>query len=126
LDFKNLRENYIQNKIFKIGNTVENINTGMIGKIMRRGTNYLICVTESGMMFKSWIKDVKESYSEKQMSRMMRLPGKPNTLVGTIGYFKYASEMTPGAIGVGAENLQVGGKPYGVNFINKHRKKVKR
>jgi len=25
--------------------------------------------------------------------------------------------MTPGAIGTGAENLQVGGKPYGVEFI---------
>lgn len=29
------------------------------------------------MMFKSWIKDVKESYSEKYMSKLMRLPGKP-------------------------------------------------
>jgi hypothetical protein len=83
-------------------------------------------VTENGMMFKSWIKDVQESYSEKAMSRMMRLPGKPNTLVGTTGFFKYATMMTPGAVGTGAENLQVGGKAYGINFINKHRKKVKR
>jgi hypothetical protein len=78
------------------------------------------------MMFKSWIKDVKESYSEKQMNRVMRMPGKPNTLVGTLGAFIHASEMTPGAIGVGVENLQPGGKAYGINFINKHRKKVKR
>ena len=92
---------------------------------MRRGTNYLICVTENGMMFKSWIKDVKESYSEKQMNRMMRLPGKPNTLVGTTGFFKYAAMMTPGVIGTGKENLQFGGKPYGLNLINKNRKKVK-
>jgi hypothetical protein len=77
-------------------------------------------------MFKSWIKDVNESYSEKIMSKMMRLPGKPNTLVGTLGYFKYASKMTPGVIGVGAENLQVGATPYGINLINKNRKKVKR
>lgn len=125
-DQQSLRENYIDENIFKVGTFVENLNTGLIGKIIRRGTNYLICVTENGMMFKSWIKDVKESYSEKMMSRMMRLPGKPNTLTGTLGYFKYASKMTPGAIGVGAENLQPGGKPYGVNFINKHRKKVKR
>lgn len=124
-DLQSLRENYIDENIFKLGTFVENLNTGMIGKITRRGTNYLICVSESGMMFKSWIKDVKESYSEKHMSRMMRLPGKPNTLVGTLGYFKYASKMTPGAIGVGAENLQVDAKPYGINFINKNRKKVK-
>ena len=27
--------------------------------------------------------------------------------------------MTPGAIGTGAENLQPGGKPYGVEYIKK-------
>jgi hypothetical protein len=125
-DQQSLRENYIDENIFKVGTFAENLNTGLIGRIIRRGTNYLICVTESGMMFKSWIKDVQESYSEKAMSRMMRLPGKPNTLVGTSGFFKYATMMTPGAVGTGAENLQVGGKPYGVNMINKNRKKVKR
>ena len=84
-DIQSLRENYIDENIFKIGTFVENLNTGLTGKIIRRGTNYLICVTENGMMFKSWIKDVRESYSEKVMSRMMRLPGKPNTLIGTLG-----------------------------------------
>ena len=122
-DQQSLRENYIGENIFNVDQFVENLNTGLVGRIIRRGTNYLICVTENGMMFKSWIKDVKESYSEKVMSKMMRLPGKPNTLVGTTGFFKYAAMMTPGAIGTGAENLQVGGKPYGLNLINKHRKK---
>jgi hypothetical protein len=125
-DLQSLRENYIAKNIFKIGSIVENLNTGLTGKIIRRGTNYLICVTEDGVMFKSWIKDVNESYSEKRMDRMMRLPGKPNTLIGTTGFFKYVSMMTPGAVGTGAKNLQVGGKPYGANLINKHRKKVKR
>jgi len=60
LDFKSLRENYVNEKIFQIGQLVENLNTGLIGKIIRRGTNYLICVTESEMMFKSWIRDVSE------------------------------------------------------------------
>lgn len=124
-DQQSLRENYICESIFKNGTFVENLNTGLIGKIIRRGTNYLICVTENGMMFKSWIKDVKESYSEKHMNRIMRLPGKPNTLIGTTGFFRYASMMTPGAVGTGADNLQVGGKPYGINLINKNRKKVK-
>ena len=31
--------------------------------------------------------------------------------------------MTPGSLGVGKENLAVGQKPYGVNFINKYKKK---
>jgi len=122
-DLQQLRDHYVNGEIFKVGQFVENMNTGMIGQIIRRGTNHLICVTESGLMFKSWIKDVNESYSEKTMSRMMRLPKKPNTLVGTLGYFKYASKMTPGVIGTGSENLQPGGRPYGGNFINKKRKK---
>ena len=60
LDQKTLRENYVSKKIFQIGELVENLNTGLVGKITRRGTNYLICVTESNMMFKSWISDVTE------------------------------------------------------------------
>ena len=125
LDIKNLRENYIQNKIFKIGNLVENMNTGLVGKVIRRGTNYLICVTEEDVMFKSWITDVME-YTEVKMDRIMRDKTHPNTLVGTLGAFKYFAKMTPGAIGTGKENLQPGGKAYGTNFINKYKqKKVK-
>lgn len=121
-DFQNLRENYLQKNLFKIGEIVENLNTGLVGKIIRRGTNYLICVTENGMMFKSWIKDLKE-YTEVKNDNIMRMPNKPNTLIGTTGYFKYASMMTPGAVKTNSKNLQPGGKAYGVEFINKHRKK---
>ena len=124
LDFQSLRENYITESIFRIGEVVENLNTGLIGRIIRRGTNYLICVTESGQMFKSWIKDLRE-YTEVKMDKAYRQPGKPNTLVGTIGYFKYAAQQTPGAVGTGKENLQPGGRAYGLNFINKYRKNKK-
>ena len=122
-DFTTLRENYIAESIFKIGEKVENLNTGMVGRIIRRGTNYLICVTESGMMFKSWIKDLSE-YTEVKMDRKKRDKIHPNTLEGTFGAFKHFSDMTPGAIGTGKENLQTGGKPYDIRyFINKYRKK---
>jgi hypothetical protein len=124
LDFQSLRENYITESIFTINEIVENLNTGLVGRIIRRGTNYLICVTESGQMFKSWIKDLRE-YSEVKMDKAYRQPGKPNTLVGTLGYFKYAAKQTPGAIGTGKENLQKGGRAYGLNFINKYRKNKK-
>ena len=120
-DMKNLRENYVRERIFNIGDIVENLNTGLVGEVMRRGTNYLICVTEEGYMFKSWIKDVME-YTEVKMDSIEREPGKPNTLAGTKGYFKYAAKMTPGAVGTGKQNLQAGGKAYGVNFINKYKK----
>jgi hypothetical protein len=120
-DMKNLRENYVRNKIFRIGDKVENLNTGLVGEVMRRGTNHLICVTEEGYMFKSWIKDLME-YTEVKMDRMMRDSKHPNTLVGTLGAFRNYASKTPGAIGTGKENLQSGGKPYGVNLINKYRK----
>jgi len=120
-DMKNLRENYVRGRIFKLGDTVQNLNTGLVGDVMRRGTNYLICVTEEGYMFKSWIKDLME-YSEVKMDSEFRLPGKPNTLVGTKGYFKYSSRMTPGVVGTNKQNLQKGGKAYGINFINKYKK----
>jgi hypothetical protein len=72
LDFKSLRENYVNEKIFQIGQLVENLNTGLVGKIIRRGTNYLICVTESEMMFKSWIRDVSEYYAPRNRKKTLR------------------------------------------------------
>ena len=57
---KELRDKYIRGEIFNEGDWVENSNTGLVGKIIRRGTNYLICVTEDNIMFKPWIKDVVE------------------------------------------------------------------
>ena len=58
------------------------------------------------------------------MSRKQRLPGKPNTLVGTSGYFKYVADMTPGFDSGDKTNLQPGAKPYKgysriKEFINK-------
>lgn len=111
-DMRNLRENYVRGKIFRIGDKVQNLNTGLIGEVIRRGTNHLICVTEEGYMFKSWIKDLME-YTEVKMDRMFRSPG-------TTGYLKYASKQTPGST-LGKENIQPGGKAF-LNFINKYRK----
>ncbi len=58
LDPKGLRENYVFGNLFKVGDIVESCNTGLRGEIIRSGANHLICVTEEGIMFKSWIKDV--------------------------------------------------------------------
>ena len=109
-DYSGLREKYYNKEIFKRGDIVESMTTGLRGKVTRRGANHLICVTESGIMFKSWIKDVSEAYTEKKKESIERLPGKPNTLVGTGGYKKYAEKMTPGS-------------SYGKEFINKYKAK---
>ena len=127
-DWRNLRENYVSGKIFKLDEKVQNLNTGLVGKVIRRGTNYLICVTEDNIMFKSWIRDLCE-YTEVKMGRKRRVPGKPNTLIGTDGYFKYAASMTPGFEKGDKTNIQPGGKPYKGpsrnirEFINRYKKK---
>tara|TARA_B100001094_G_scaffold331129_1_gene398468 strand:- start:4490 stop:5767 length:1278 start_codon:yes stop_codon:yes gene_type:complete len=93
-DQQTLRENYISKSIFRIGEWVENMNTGLVGEIVRRGANHLICVTEDKIMFKSWIRDVNEAIvngTEKG--------GVPpdQRLVGTDSYFKYVQSMVPGS-----------------------------
>lgn len=55
-----LRELYYQKKIFREGDLIESDLTGVKGKIIRRGPNYVICVTEDDKMFKSWITDISE------------------------------------------------------------------
>jgi hypothetical protein len=60
LDYEGMRWNYKKNGLFDVGSLVENLNSGLVGRILRRGANHLICVTKEGVMFKSWLKDVHE------------------------------------------------------------------
>ena len=106
-NYQILRENYVQEKIFKLGKMVEDLNTGLIGRIIRRGTNYLICVTEDRIMFKSWIKDVNEAVVNGTTKSGV---GSDSRLVGTDRFRKYVETMVPGS-------------SYGIQFINKYRKK---
>tara|TARA_B100002019_G_scaffold241031_1_gene216879 strand:+ start:905 stop:2131 length:1227 start_codon:yes stop_codon:yes gene_type:complete len=106
LDPKGLREQYVSERIFRIGDIVENLNTGMIGEIIRRGTNHLICVTKENFMFKSWVKDVMEA--------VVNYPGPsgvsgPEREVGTDALRKYTERMT------GTSAIK--------NFINKYKAK---
>tara|TARA_R100000030_G_scaffold26246_1_gene19096 strand:- start:1786 stop:3069 length:1284 start_codon:yes stop_codon:yes gene_type:complete len=123
LDPKGLRNQYVSGLIYKMGDIVENLNTGLIGEIIRRGTNHLICVTQEDFMFKSWIRDIKE-YTEVKMDRTMRDKTHKNTLIGTSGYYKNAVAATPGSQ-EGAKNIQQGGKAFtgvtGKDFINKYK-----
>ena len=114
LDHKGLREQYVNENIFRIGDLVESLNTGLVGRIIRRGTNHLICLTKEENMFKSWIRDVME-YSEVKMKRRMRDKNHPNMLVGTTGYRKNAQAMVPGQEKILNFNIK--------EFINKYRKK---
>ena len=106
-DTENLRESYVKKQIFNIGDRVENLNTGLIGRIIRRGANHLICVAENNIMFKSWVKDLKEAIVNATTPS-----GVPSDqrLVGTDAHRKYVETMVPGS-------------SYGLQFINKYRKR---
>ncbi len=105
-DPRGLRDNYVSGNIFNLGDIVENLNTGLIGEIIRRGTNHLICVTKENYMFKSWIRDVMEA--------VVNYPGKDGVkadqrLVGTDAYREYVMRMN------GVQEIK--------NFINKYKAK---
>ena len=108
-DLQTLRENYVDNIIYKLGELVENVNTGLVGRIIRRGTSYVICVTENKMMFKSWIKDINEVNNYNKLTAISGVPAE-NRLVGTDKHRRYAETM-------------VKGSSYGLDFINKYRKR---
>ena len=106
-DPENLRESYIAKKIFNIGDKVENLNTGLIGRIIRRGANHLICVAENNIMFKSWVKDLREAVVNA--TTPSGVPASQR-LVGTDAHREYVESMVPGS-------------SYGLQFINKYRKR---
>ncbi len=109
-DWKGLRENYIGERIFRVGQMVENMNNGLVGRIIRRGANHLICVTEDKIMFKSWIKDVSESIVNG--TTQSGVPANQRE-VGTDAFRKYVESMVPGS-------------SYGRHIINKYRKNYKK
>jgi hypothetical protein len=59
------QKSYMLGKVFAEGDWVEN-NMGEVGKIHRRGVNYVIAVTTEGKMFRSWVKDIKEYYNDTE------------------------------------------------------------
>jgi hypothetical protein len=79
LDYNGMRWNYKKNGLFEVGSLVENLNTGLVGRILRKGSNHLICVTEDGVMFKSWLRDLREVQE-----------------IGTCDYRAHAQSVTPG------------------------------
>ena len=115
-DWQNLRENYVTGKIFNVNQIVENLNTGLVGKVIRRGTNYLICVTEDGMMFKSWIRDITEKKKIKRAAETgIYGVSADQREVGTSAQRRYAQSMVPGQEEIINFDIK--------EFLNKYRKK---
>lgn len=96
---QDLREEYISENIFNIGDIITHDSTGMVGEIARKGANHLICVSEDNKMFKAWTQDVSGG------------PGKSTPKereVGTDSLRAFLQKLTPG------EKVQ--------SFINKNNK----
>lgn len=51
-------EKYRDGELFQRGDLVESLSTGLRGTVHRCGANHLICVTENGIMWKSFVYDV--------------------------------------------------------------------
>ena len=62
LDPFGLRVAYLKEQCFKVGSLVENVNTGVRGRITRRCANHVIVQTPEHTMFKAWLKDLAEAY----------------------------------------------------------------
>ena len=80
MDEEGMRDAYLVDGLYKVGDIVENVNTGLVGEVIRRGTNYVIAVTEDDIMFKSWLRDLNENPHEIQ----------------TDEYREYVQKLTPG------------------------------
>lgn len=88
LDNENLRENYFIGNILSIGTIVENLNTGVIGRVVNRGTNHVIYVDSYDRKYRGWLKDL--SIIEEGADPSTQLE------IGTDKYRNYVMELTPG------------------------------
>ena len=63
-----VREQYFQNLIYNIGDWVKDVKTGIIGEVVKRGTNYVTLVEEDFTLHKVWLEDAQSM--EKQHKKL--------------------------------------------------------
>ena len=90
LDPKGLREAYFDGGLFEVGTFVENVNTGIISKVVSRGSNYLISIDEHDNIFRAWLKDLVERNDIKYFDFT------PAGEMGTDKLTNYMKRLTPG------------------------------
>ena len=90
LDPQGLREAYFEKELFAVGTFVENSNTGIISKVVSRGSNYVISIDEHDNIFRSWLKDLTETNNLKFFNFS------PAGEIGTDKLAAYYRKMTPG------------------------------
>ena len=90
LDPQGLREAYFDGDMFQVGCFLENLNTGIIGKVVSRGSNYVIYIDEHDNVFRSWLKDLVERNDIKYFNFT------PAGEMGTDKLANYMRRLTPG------------------------------
>ena len=90
LDPQGLREAYFGGQLFEIGCFVENVNTGVIGKVVSRGSNYVIYIDEHDSVYRAWLKDLVERNDIKYFDFT------PAGEMGTDELTDYMRKLTPG------------------------------
>ena len=90
LDPQGLREAYFNQNLFEVGSLVENTNTGIVSKVVSRGSNYVISIDERDGIYRSWLKDLVEVNDIKYFN------WKPAGEVGTDQLDNYVRKLTPG------------------------------
>ena len=90
LDPRGLREAYYDKGLYPVGALVENDNTGIVSKVVSRGSNYVISIDERDGIYRSWLKDLVEVNDIKYFN------WKPAGEVGTDQLDNYVRKLTPG------------------------------
>ena len=92
LHLPELREEYVSNNVFNIGDIISHDPTGMVAEIVRKGANHLICVTEDDKMFKTWTQDVSSADLKPQPAKSTAKERE----VGTDSLRAFLQRITPG------------------------------
>ena len=61
-DFETLRDAYLTGQIWNVGDVVE--ANGLVGEVVRKGTNYLSFMTEDGKVHKAWLHEINEGVKD--------------------------------------------------------------
>jgi len=60
-----MREQYFQNLIYTVGEWVKDTKAGIIGEVVKRGTNYVTVVQEDFSLHKIWLEDAQAIQKQK-------------------------------------------------------------
>lgn len=85
LDYEGLREAYYNGEIFSEGSFVQHLDTGITGKVIHNGTNYVIYVDEEDNTYRSWLTQLTEGEDPSTQLE-----------IGTDKYREYVMSLTPG------------------------------